>query len=124
MLSKTMRIIFIFYTFWGLVFHLLYFLWYIPNTWIIALFILVVSQIFLFVRPNYIKMYGLNLNAIIREAVFHRAPVRLVPMWFSRASLRFFLASLWLYLRVHGPGRVIELYKDKKNVVKEWLQGK
>ncbi|MBP7007634.1 hypothetical protein KBB05_02705 [Patescibacteria group bacterium] len=69
-----------------------------PNTSIIAWFVLIMSQIMLFIYPNYIKKYGRNKPLIVSELILHYLPVILLPLEYDKNSIVLFCISIILYI--------------------------
>ena len=98
--------LFHFYSTWGLISHVLYYLNIIGNTFPIAIFILVVSQFFLFIYPGYIHIMQINW---IYEFIFHYIPIILIKPNFS--NMKYLYISALIYAILFNF-KIIEIYKD------------
>ena len=78
-----------FYTIWASVLHLLYFRGYIGNTFPIALFVFISSQVIAFINPKY--PYVLPF-----ELFFHILPLFIIPVSFEHNE--YLVLSFILYL--------------------------
>jgi len=78
-----------FYTIWAFVFHILYLKGYIGNTFSIAVFVFVCSQVMALVNPKY--PYILPL-----EFIFHFLPLFIIPVSFEHVD--YLVLSFILYL--------------------------
>ena len=113
-IKKILTHIYTFYTFWAIILHGAYFLWVAPNTSIIAWFVLIMSQIMLFIYPNYIKKYGRNKPLIVSELILHYLPVILLPLEYDKNSIVLFCISIILYIWVHWYTKIQNIYSDIK----------
>lgn len=95
-----------FYSIWGLIFHILFFMNIIGNTFPIALFILIGSQILLFIYPAYIKTITINW---FYEFILHYAPVMLLKPDFSNMKYLYFSALIYTII---FNVKIIDIYKD------------
>ena len=98
--------LFHFYSIWGVVFHILFFMNVIGNTFPIALFILVGSQFLLFIYPAYINSIKINW---FYEFILHYAPVMLINPDFSNIKYLYFSALLYTII---FNVKILEMYKD------------
>ena len=78
-----------FYTIWAFVFHILYLKGYIGNTFPIALFVFVCSQVIAFINPKYPYV-------IPFEFFFHFLPLFLIPVSFENVD--YLVLSFIIYL--------------------------
>lgn len=98
--------LFHFYSTWGLISHVLYYFNIIGNTFPIATFILVASQIFLFIYPGYIYIMKINW---IYEFIFHYIPIILIKPNFS--NMKYLCISVMIYAILFNF-KIIDIYKD------------
>lgn len=98
--------LFHFYSIWGVIFHILFFMKIIGNTFPIALFILIGSQILLFIYPAYINTIKINW---FYEFILHYAPVMLIKPDFSNIKYLYFSALLYTII---FNIKIIDIYKD------------
>jgi hypothetical protein len=96
-----------FYSIIAIILHLLYFLNIIGNTYPIALFVLVISQILLLFCPGYIYMYGCKY--ILVDIILHWMPYIVIKEDYTNTN--YLLYSLILYLIIFG-NKVIRIYKN------------
>lgn len=96
-----------FYSFVALILHLLYFLNIIGNTYPIALFVLVVSQILLFIYPGYLHMYGCKY--LIIDFVLHWIPYLLIKE--DCTNTDYLTKSLIIYLIIFNY-KIVEIYRN------------
>ncbi len=78
-----------FYTLWALVLHILYYKGIIGNTFPIALFVLICSQVIAFMNPKYPYIVPF-------EFIFHFLPVLLIPVSFE--NVNYLVYSFIFYL--------------------------
>jgi hypothetical protein len=80
-----------FYTIWAMFLHILYLKGYIGNTFPIALFVCICSQVIAFINPKY--PYFLPF-----EFLFHFLPLLIIPVSFE--NVNYLVYSFLLYLLV------------------------
>lgn len=105
--------LFHFYSIWGIVFHILFFMNIIGNTFPIALFILIGSQILLFIYPAYITSMKINW---FYEFILHYAPVLLINPDFS--NIKYLYLSALLYTSIFNV-KILDIYKDPIRYMKQ-----
>jgi len=96
-----------FYSSWSIIIHILYYLNIIDNTFPVALFVLFVSQLFLFVYPGYIYK-DMTINWV-NEFVLHWLPVILIEHSFE--NIHYLYISLLVYLFVFNK-TIVVIYND------------
>jgi hypothetical protein len=103
-----------FFTAWAFVMHALHLGGLLPNTWPVAAFVFVVSQLFTWHAPGYASMYGGydgGVTAVV-DVIGHWLPLFVVPMAVTTEGIvAFFFAGL-IYLAVMGPASIGRLYSD------------
>jgi hypothetical protein len=105
-----------FYSIWGIILHVLFFMNIIGNTFPIALFILVGSQILLFIYPAYINNIKINW---FYECILHYAPVLLIKSDFS--NMKYLYISALLYTIIFNF-KIIQIYKNPTQYMKEKIK--
>jgi hypothetical protein len=98
--------LFHFYSIWGLIMHVLFFMKQIGNTFPIALFILIGSQLLLFIYPAYINTIKINW---FYEFILHYAPVIMIKPDFS--NIKYLYLTAFLYTIILNT-KILEIYKD------------
>jgi len=98
--------LFHFYSIWGLIMHVLFFMKQIGNTFPIALFILIGSQLLLFIYPAYINTIKINW---FYEFILHYAPVIMIKPDFS--NIKYLYLTAFLYTIIFNT-KILEIYKD------------
>lgn len=78
-----------FYTLWALILHILYYKGLIGNTFPIAFFVFICSQVIAFINPKY--PYSIPF-----EFVFHFLPLLLIPISFE--NVNYLVYSFLLYI--------------------------
>jgi|LakMenE18May11ns_1017448.scaffolds.fasta_scaffold9363412_1 hypothetical protein len=91
-----------FYTIWALFLHFLYYKGYIGNTFPIALFVLICSQIIAYINPKYPYFVPF-------EFLLHFLPVILIPVSFENTD--YLVLSFLLYIILINKNS-IKLYTD------------
>ena len=97
-----------FYSIWGLIFNLLYFFGIIGNTYPIALFILVFSQVMLFIYPSYITNKDIKVNWFY-EFFLHWLPILIITPSFLH--INYLYMSLSLYIIIFNT-KILTIYKN------------
>lgn len=116
-MQKYLKLFYVFYTFRAIALHLLYFLWVAPNTWIIALFVFIVSQGLIWIRPNHRKKNDMKPKNRWNEVHLHRIWIFVVPMEVSVSGLMLLPISFAGYLLVHGRKKIARYYYHQRKVV-------
>jgi len=86
--------------------HIMYFFNIIGNTFPIALFVLIISQIFLFIYPAYIKTIHVNW---FYEFGLHWLPILLIKPSFEHMNYLYF--TLLTYILAFNQ-HIVKIYKD------------
>ncbi len=109
-----------FYTCWWIIFHILYFLWYLPNTRIIALFIFVMSQGFTYVYPHYWNFYEWKNRKWLLwiDFLLHWIRIFILPINFSYESIILLVISVIWYVSINAE-KVIIYYSDPVKVTRQ-----
>lgn len=102
-----------FYSVWSCLIHGMYFLNIIGNTFPIALFVLIISQIFLFVYPAYITYTSINW---FYEFTLHWLPVFIITP--SLNNTNYLYISLILYALIFNTN-IFNIYKDPVKYLNE-----
>ena len=100
-----------FYSLWGLFFHFFFYLELVPNTYTLAVFILLVSFIFQWIYPGYYFVYPWKYipSLLIGDIVTHYLPV----IYLKKSNdLRVLVYSLLLYLAIFELDHIIYVYED------------
>lgn len=105
-----------FYSIWGVILHVLFFMNIIGNTFPIALFILIGSQLLLFIYPAYINTIKINW---VYEFILHYAPVLLIKPDFS--NMKYLYITALLYTIIFNF-KIIEIYKNPIQYMKEQIK--
>ncbi len=119
-IKRVSKFFFTFYTFRAIFLHLLFIIWLVPNTRVIALLVLVISQIFVFVWPNNFKKYNMWKKEFLIELILHWVRIFIIPFAISKESLMLLLLSLILYVILHWPRNIFTYYyyqKETKNKI-------
>ena len=95
-----------FYSVISFMLHLLYFIGLIGNTFPIALFVCIVSQIFLFVHPGYINKIKINW---FYEFLFHWLPIILIK--YDLSNMNYLYSSSLFYIVIMNK-KIIIIYND------------
>lgn len=99
--------IFHFYSVWSIFIHAMFFLDIIGNTFPIALFVLIVSQLFLFIYPGYIR-YKYDISWL-NEFVLHWLPILLIEPNFENMS--YLYITLLAYFLTFNK-KILNIYYD------------
>jgi hypothetical protein len=95
-----------FYSVWSIIIHIMYFLRLIKNTYPIALFVLTVSQFFLFIYPSYITIMKINW---IYEFILHWLPIILIKPDYT--NMNYLYASLLAYVIIFNT-KIFTIYSN------------
>lgn len=98
-----------FYTIWATLLHILYLQGHIGNTFPIALFVFICSQIIAFINPKY--PYILPF-----EIIFHIIPLFIIPISFEHTE--YLVYSFFLYLIILNTD-AIKLYDNPLRYITE-----
>ena len=91
-----------FYTIWAFVLHILYYKKIIGNTFPIALFVFICSQIIAIINPKYTYV-------IPFEIIFHFIPILLIPVSFEHTD--YLVYTFLLYLVISNT-KSFSVYND------------
>jgi len=105
--------LFHFYTIWGVIMHVLFFMKVIGNTFPIALFILIGSQLLLFIYPAYINTIKINW---LYEFILHYLPVLMIKPDLS--NIKYLYITAFLYTIIFNV-KILEIYKDPISYLKK-----
>lgn len=95
-----------FYSVWSGLLHVIHLFNIIENTFPIALFVLSISQFFLFIYPCYIRIMKINW---INEFILHWLPVLLIEHEFN--NLNSLYISFSIYALIFNK-QIIVIYSD------------
>ncbi len=95
-----------FYSVWSGLLHLMHLLDIIENTFPIAIFVFIISQIFLFIHPCYIRTMEINW---INEFILHWLPILLIEPNFN--NINYLYISFSVYSVIFNKNIII-IYKD------------
>lgn len=102
-----------FYTSWAFIVHILYFFKLIKNTFIIALYTLIMSIFFSHIYPNYYTKYKKYKNIIkyilISDIIFHYLPVFVIPIDFNNMDYFYILTIVYIIL---FNVMIFKIYRD------------
>lgn len=120
-LRKLIKHIGIFYTYRAVLLHIGFVVGIFPSTFVVALVVLVISQVILWIYPWHARMYGPMWTLIVNELMFHWMPVILfiyvdqdVITW---SWIWFAVGTLWLYVIVHGHKDIYRYYHHTKEII-------
>jgi hypothetical protein len=102
-----------FFTIWALGLHYLGTHEYIPNTFTLGVFVLLVSQIFYWIYPGYYHKFKHDKEMIL-VLVINDVLTHYIPLLFLRPSndIRVLVVSLLLYISTFGFRKIIYIYKN------------
>ena len=111
---KLLKHISTFYAYWALGFHVLYWLDLVPNTFVIAMIVLVVGQILFWIWPGHAYQHRHKMGRIINELLAHWWPFVLF-IWLEHTSIgkhevMFAVITLLIYVLVHGHRNIYRYY--------------
>lgn len=100
-----------FYSLWGLFFHYLFYLGVVPNTYTMAVFILLISFIFQWIYPGYYFIYPWKYtpSLVIGDIITHYLPVLYIQKSYD---LRVLIFSFLLYSSFFELNHIIYVYQD------------
>lgn len=110
MLKNYYRLFFSYYTFRAIGLHILHLLWMIPSTWIVAVFVCLVSLILLLIYPWYCKTEKINSSRIALEIWIHRIRPVILPLSFEIEWLAIAAVSYGVYLLIHSKKDLYRWY--------------
>jgi hypothetical protein len=102
-----------FFTIWALGLHYLGIHNYIPNTFTLGVFVLLVSQIFYWIYPGYYQKYKHDKEMIVVLAI-NDVLTHYLPFVFLRPStdMRVLIISLFVYVSTFGFRKIVYIYKN------------
>lgn len=101
-LKNYLELCFTYYTFRAIGLHGLHLLWLIPSTRIIAVFVCIVSLVFLLIYPWYYKIEKIDGSRLLLETTIHWIRPFILPISFEFESIVILIISYGLYVLVHS----------------------
>ena len=105
------RLSFAYFTWRAVWLHIFSWIWLIDSTRWLAVYVLGVSQFFLFWRPGWIYRYWFSWTLVRKELFFHWLPIFLVPIDWSIEWVWIIIVFSFVYLWVQGVYRAFIRYR-------------
>jgi hypothetical protein len=110
-----------FYTYWALGFHMLYLLGLVPNTFVIAMIVVVISQVVFWIWPGHAYQHWHKMWWVISELLAHWLPFVLFILLEGTVvwtyEIAFAVITLLIYILVHGHKKIHYYYTHMSETV-------